>query len=127
MVKPEKVETAPTLGQAGDTGLVEMQTQPDSSQHLRRPLPGRFGPGLGRADHHEVVAIADEHAKTVTGTGEVLVEHVERDIAQQRRDDSPNAIANFEFEVALAYRRGERIWGSRKYRSTTKRDAKGSI
>jgi hypothetical protein len=41
--------------------------------------------------------------------------------------DSPNAIANFEFEVALAYRRGERIWGSRKYRSTTKRSAKGRI
>ena len=52
---------------------------------------------------------------------------VHEQVRQDGRNDSPNAIANFEFEVALAYRRGERIWGSRKYRSTTKRDAKGSI
>jgi hypothetical protein len=32
------------------------------------------------------------------------------DVSQQRTDDAPNAIGNFEFEVCLPYRRGERVW-----------------
>jgi hypothetical protein len=34
-------------------------------------------------------------------------------------DDSSNAIANFEFDVALAYRRGEKLFKKPRRRSTT--------
>jgi hypothetical protein len=37
--------------------------------------------------------------------------------------DSPNAIANFEFDVTLPYRRGEKLFKQRRRRSTTQRDA----
>ena len=40
----------------------------------------------------------------------------------RRGEDSPNAIANFEFDVALPYRRGEKIFGKPRRRSTTQRD-----
>jgi hypothetical protein len=53
----------------------------------------------------------------------VLVEDRQGDVGQQRRQDSSNAVANFEFSVFLSYRRGEKP----KRRSTTQSDAKGSI
>jgi hypothetical protein len=37
-----------------------------------------------------------------------LVEDVEGDVRQKWGDDSSNAIANFEFDVALPYVKGER-------------------
>ena len=37
-------------------------------------------------------------------------------------DDSPNAIANFDFEVALPYRRGEKIFLKPRRRSNTLSD-----
>ena len=35
---------------------------------------------------------------------------VHEEVRQYGRDDSPNAIANFEFDVALPYRRGEKLF-----------------
>jgi hypothetical protein len=40
-------------------------------------------------------------------------------VRQDRRNDSSNAIANFEFDVALAYRRGEKLFKKPRRRSTT--------
>jgi len=57
------------------------------------------------------------------GLGEVIVEDRQGDVGQQRREDSSNAVANFEFSVSLSYRRGEKP----KRRSTTESDANGSI
>jgi hypothetical protein len=48
-------------------------------------------------------------------------------VGEQRRSDSPNAITNFEFDVALNYRRGERLFSKPRQRSATQRDTKGSI
>jgi hypothetical protein len=53
----------------------------------------------------------------------VLVEDRQGDVGQQRREDSSNAVANFEFSVSLPYRRGEKP----KRRSTTLSDVKDSI
>jgi hypothetical protein len=39
---------------------------------------------------------------------EVFVQHGQSDVGQQRREDAANAIANFEFDVSLAYVKGER-------------------
>jgi hypothetical protein len=52
---------------------------------------------------------------------------MEHDVAQKRGNDSPNAIANFEFDVALNYRRGERLFSKPRQRSTTQCDSKSSI
>jgi hypothetical protein len=45
---------------------------------------------------------------TLPGLGEVLVKDRESDVGQQWREDSSNAIANFEFDVALSYVKGEK-------------------
>ena len=37
--------------------------------------------------------------------------------------DSPNAIANFQFDVALPYRRGEKLFRKPRRRSTTVSDS----
>jgi hypothetical protein len=52
---------------------------------------------------------------------------MEVDVGEQRGCDSPNAIANFEFDVALNYRRGERLFSKPRQRSTTQCDIKSSI
>ena len=52
---------------------------------------------------------------------------VEVHVRKQRRCDSPNAIANFEFDVALNYLRGERLFSKPRQRSTTQCDIKSSI
>jgi hypothetical protein len=38
-----------------------------------------------------------------------LIQHVQRDVGQQRGEDSSNAMGNFCFEVSLSYRRLERL------------------
>jgi hypothetical protein len=39
---------------------------------------------------------------------DVLVEHAQRDVRQQRGQHAPNALGNFCFDVTLSYRRLER-------------------
>lgn len=39
---------------------------------------------------------------------QVLIEDRQRNVGQQRGQDSSNAVGNFCFEVSLSYRRGER-------------------
>jgi hypothetical protein len=52
----------------------------------------------------------------------MIVEDGEGDVGDQGRNDSPNAIANFDFEVALPYRRGEKIFLRPRRRSNTLSD-----
>lgn len=61
-------------------------------------------PGL--AQHHEVVRIAHELAGAGLGPGPV--EGVQIDVGHKRGDDASNTMANFEFEVALPYLKGEK-------------------
>jgi hypothetical protein len=53
----------------------------------------------------------------------MIVEERQRDVGEQWGEDASNAMANFEFDVALPYLRGEKP----KRRSITQGDAKGSI
>jgi hypothetical protein len=73
----------------------------------------------GAADQHDpVVGVADQPNAGLPAAplgsggrlapGEVLVEHAQGEVGQQRRQDSSHATGNFEFEVALLYKRGER-------------------
>ncbi len=66
-----------------------------------------------------VVVVADSRPCL----GEVIVEDRQGDVGEEGRQDTSNAVANFEFSVSLPYRRGEKP----KRRSTTQSDAKGSI
>ena len=65
--------------------------------------------------------------------GEELLSHptVERmmqdDVREQRRNDSSKAIANFEFDAVLTYRRGERPHTNLSKRRTTWSDITGSM
>ena len=106
--------------------LVHRQPQADSGQDRRyfgkqrlglRPCPGH--------QNHEVVRVPEQpivgqpflaSSPPLLGgrpwsagcLGEVLVEHRQRHIGQQRRDHAPNAMGNFCFDVTLSYRRLER-------------------
>jgi len=51
----------------------------------------------------------------------------DRRVAAGGIGDSSNAIANFEFDVALTYRRGEKPFRKPRKRSATQSDANGSI
>ena len=58
-----------------------------------------------------------------TGTRHRRPEHLRRALV----DDTSNAIANFEFEVSLRYRRGQKLSTRPRRKSTTQADIKGSI
>jgi len=51
----------------------------------------------------------------------------DRRVAAGGIGDSSNAIANFEFDVALTYRRGEKPFRKPRKRSATQSDANGSM
>src|SRR5215211_2351038 len=110
MVKAEKVKALPTTGQVHDPGFVRMQPQPEPAQYRDHPLPGRFGPGLGGAQHDKVVGEPDQHPQMAAVVAPVPIEDRQRHIGQQRRNHAPNAMDNFCFEVTLSYRRLERPW-----------------
>ena len=62
---------------------------------------------LTATQDHAIVRIADH---LVSRGRHRLIHRMQIDVSQQRTDDAPNAIGNFEFEVCLPYRRGERVW-----------------
>jgi hypothetical protein len=75
---------------------------------------------------HTIIAVTHQHSNATTVLPR-FIEAVQVDIGKQGGGDSPNAIANFEFEVALDYRRGERLFSKPRQRSTTMGDVKGSM
>jgi hypothetical protein len=79
--------------------------QPQVGQ--QRPKPRQRGLGLptGPAEHQQIIGVP--HQRPIRATPRP-VQPVQVDVAQHGRDDSSHAIGNFEFEVALPYKRGER-------------------
>jgi len=75
----------------------------------------------GGAHHHQIIGVSHEHTYAL---GVPLpVEPVQIDVAEQRGEDSPNAIGNFEFDISLPYLRGEKP----HRRSTAQSDIKGNL
>ena len=80
-------------------------------------------PGSRHHDH-EVVRVADDsiggaaafavrlapirRGVSIPFRAEMLIQYRQRDVRQQRRNDSSNAMGNFCFDVSLSYRRVER-------------------
>ena len=116
--------------------LVEHQTprcQPCAQTSL--DLFGLLGTGAHR---HEVIRVSNHdgafpHRRTSPWAGVLvpdpgrLLHPEKRHVQQQGGEDSSNAIANFEFDVALTYRRGEKPFRKPRKRSATQSDANGSI
>jgi hypothetical protein len=84
VVEAEKVEPLPALGQLYDPGLVGVQVQPQRGQDLGHQPAGVLGLLSCPAEDDEVVAIPDERPEAATVPRPRLVQHVQRDIGQQR-------------------------------------------
>ena len=80
---------------------------------------------FARDEDDEVVGVADETVvrqavaasflsllldrhRRLPLPGEVIIQHGQGDVGQQRGEDSSNAMGNFCFDVSLSYRRVER-------------------
>jgi hypothetical protein len=88
--------------------LSGVQVQPQRGQDLGHQPAGLLGLLSRSAQDDEVVAVPDEHPEAAALPRPFRIQHVEREVGQQRGDDSSHAVGNFEFEVALPYKRGER-------------------
>ncbi len=82
--KPLPVAPCCWRATADHPGLAGMQSQPERSQSGRCPFPGRFGPGLGRAEHDEVVGILAQLPQPRRAARPLLIKQVQGDIAEQR-------------------------------------------
>jgi hypothetical protein len=122
-VPSEEVEA---LVDVGDQGLLRGQAQTHRGQDPGDLLAEGFGVVLGARDeqapvigvpHQAVVGpimtapgepLVAADARASRRMGDVLVQHRQGHVAQQRREHAPNAMGNFEFDVTLSYRRLER-------------------
>ena len=86
MVEAQEVEPPVPVAEAHDPGLVGVQAQPEGSQGRPRQVPSLFGSFLGGAQHDEVVAVTDQDARSWSSRLPRLIEHVEGDVGEQRRD-----------------------------------------
>lgn len=85
MVEPAEIESLRASGETDDAGLVGMQPQPEASQHVCDPTVSLDGSLAGRAQDHEVVGVSHEHTQSAALLPGAI-QHVERDVGQQRRD-----------------------------------------
>ena len=85
-MEAEEVEATCPPGKANDPRLVGMKDQPQLGEDSHGPSAGLLGPLSGGADDDEIVGVADQHPEPPTGPRPLLVEHVQGDIGQQRRD-----------------------------------------
>jgi hypothetical protein len=86
-----------------------------------------FGLALVDTVDNHVIRVALEGTLRVLPVHPAIERVVHEQIGEQRGDDSSNAIANFEFDVALTYRRGEKPFRKPRKRSATQSDANGSM
>jgi hypothetical protein len=112
--EPEEVEP---VVEVDDARLVLVEGQSSGCQPGGEPRFDLFGllPGIAEGDH--VVGVPDQRwgaafralriAAFFTDSRR-LFQPMQRDIQQQRTEDSSNAMGNFVFEVSLSYRRLER-------------------
>jgi len=68
---PEKVKALLALPEVDHTGLVRVQGQPEVAQDGSRPPLGLLGLLLGRAQHDEVVRVADDFSRAMFCPGPV--------------------------------------------------------
>ena len=101
MVEAQEVEPLRTPGEVHDPRLLGMQLQPERPEGRRDQLAGRFGLLVGRAEDDEVVGISGEHSQSLPLALPRLIEHVQVDVRQKRRDDCSHAMGNFEFERSI--------------------------
>ena len=86
MVKAQKVKALRTPDEARDPGLVGMQAQPERCQDRGDQLAGPDGLLAGRTQDDEVVRVAHQHSQPSPCVRPCLIEDVQGDVAQQRRD-----------------------------------------
>ena len=97
-MKPEKLKT---LMEIRETGFRLMERELESSQDLLGVSQGMSG-FLGRArEDDEVIGVSDMPPAFGLDS---LVEGIENNIGEQRRDDTMNAKENLTFERVLRYR-----------------------
>ena len=68
---PEEVEALSPLPEVDHSGLVRMEGETEVAQDGGGPPLGFLGLFPGRAQHHEVVRIADDFSDTMLGPGPV--------------------------------------------------------
>jgi len=68
---PEKVKALLALPEVDHTGLVRVQGQPEVAQDGSRPPLSILGLMLGRAQHDEVVRVADDFSHAMFDPGPV--------------------------------------------------------
>ena len=78
---PEEVEALLALPEVDHSGLVRMKAQTEVTEDGGCPPLGFFGLLLGRAQHHEVVRVADDFSGATLGPGPV--EGVQVDVGQE--------------------------------------------
>ena len=86
MMESQEVKAVCSRCEVNDLGLVGVQPQPELAQDRSRPSAGFFSPLAGRGDDDEIVGIPDKNSKMATSALPFLVERVQRDVGQQRRD-----------------------------------------
>jgi len=81
-VAPEEIESLFALPEVDHSGLVRVQGETEVPQEGFRSALGLLGLLPGRAQHHEVVRIADDFSHAPLGPGPV--EGVQVDVGQER-------------------------------------------
>ena len=80
-VETEEVKALPAFPEVDHSGLVRMEAQTEVAQDGGYPPVGLLSLLSGRAQHHEVVRIADDFADTMFSPG--LVEYMQVDVGQE--------------------------------------------
>src|SRR6478735_5406728 len=96
MVEAEEVEPFGAFGEVRDPGLLRVQSQPEYVQDRRRQLAGLLSPVAGGAKDDEVVAVSDQRPVPVPAARPRLIEHVQGDVCEQRRNWRTLARARFD-------------------------------
>ena len=104
MVEAEEVHSLTPNRQLDDPSLGRLRLQTEVGQQSGQPRQRGLRLPLRPAHHQRIIGIADQRAICATPRP---VESVQVHVAEQRTDDSSNAVGNFCFEVSLSYRRVE--------------------
>ena len=81
-VAAEEVEALPAFPEVDHSGLVRMEAETELAHDRSRLRWACSACALGRAQHHEVVRVADDFSNATLGPGPV--EGVQVDVGQQR-------------------------------------------
>ena len=102
MVKPEEIKPRFSHRQPDDAGLRRFGFQTQLGQQDSQLRERSLGLFPGGAHHHHVIGEPDQHP--MPANVPCPIDPVQVDVSQQRRNDAPNAMGNFIFDVTLRYR-----------------------